>query len=499
MKLRTMSLPRKVLVAATAIFAISTCALCVIQYRLYMDNFAGTLASVQNSVLELQRDAARDLLAEIKLATEGSLQRGEHVQFKRFAAEQAKLQQIEEFSFIGQSGQVELSSHPERVGKPLEPELWKRVQESKELITVDAADHFGLLYPCRVDADMMRLNPEAKEGALYGALHLEFSKSKVNGMLGAARSGFETSAGRTIRIIAAVSAGALAAMVGLLLILVVRPLVKSLNTVSTHLRSRSSRLVDVAGQVSASSQQLADGATAQRAALERTSSSITHVSGMTRENTEHARQANELAGQARGAVGTSDQTMAQLRQTMTDINTSSQKIGSIIQLIEEIAFQTNLLALNAAVEAARAGEAGRGFAVVAEEVRNLAQRAAQAAQDTRGLIADAVSRAGQGVSVTEQIGQVLSGIGTDITKVSGLVSDISRTSEGQAQGVTEVDGAVGEMGRVTQENTTRSAELAAAARELSSQAHSVTEVVTELTALVGGAGRQQPAEADAAA
>ncbi len=229
---------------------------------------------------------------------------------------------------------------------------------------------------------------------------------------------------------------------------------------------------DAAGQVSSASQQLAEGASEQASSLEETSSALEQMAAMTRTNAANAKEANELAATAHTAAEQGD-------KTMTAINESSDQISKIIKVIEEIAFQTNLLALNAAVEAARAGEHGKGFAVVADEVRNLAQRAAQAAKETTGLIENSVNKSREGA---EAIKAIVGGV----AKVTDLINGIAKASDEQALGVEQVNTAVAQMDKVTQQNASGAEESASAAEELSAQAAATKGLVDELIVLVQG-------------
>ncbi len=269
-------------------------------------------------------------------------------------------------------------------------------------------------------------------------------------------------------------------------VVITRGIIRALERIIAGLTEGADQVNDAAAQVAAASQQLANGASEQASSLEETSSALEEMAAMTRTNADNARQANDLSEQARSAAQRGDQTTDQLNRAMNAINESSGQISKIIKVIEEIAFQTNLLALNAAVEAARAGEHGKGFAVVADEVRNLAQRAAQASGEITSLIADSVNKTKEGAEVAGEVSTALGAIVGDVTKVTDLINGIAQASQDQAQGVDQVNIAVSQMDKVTQQNASGAEESASAAEELSAQAEQVKGMVIELRGMITG-------------
>jgi methyl-accepting chemotaxis protein len=246
-----------------------------------------------------------------------------------------------------------------------------------------------------------------------------------------------------------------------------------------------------AEQISSASVELAEGTSHQAASIEETSSFLEKMSSMTKQNAEHARQANLLMNQTSEVVSGANQSMDQLTGSMDRVSRASEETFKIIKTIDEISFQTNLLALNAAVEAARAGEAGAGFAVVANEVRNLAMRAADAAKNTSGLIEDTVQRIKTGSEIVEKTSLNFSQLSANAANMFELVSEITAASNEQAQGIEQVNGAVSEMDKVVQQNAANAEESASASEQMKTQAVQMREWVRQLTALVQGRSNDQ--------
>jgi methyl-accepting chemotaxis protein len=228
--------------------------------------------------------------------------------------------------------------------------------------------------------------------------------------------------------------------------------VEALRETLSDVRSTAEEIKGGTGNLASSADDLARRTEQQAAALEESSRALRHLTSVVRETADRAKQTAVSVDQTQAYATQSGEVVAKAVGAMSEINRSSEKIVTIIGVIDEIAFQTNLLALNAGVEAARAGEAGRGFAVVAQEVRELAQRCANAAKEIKGLISASSAQVQNGVLLVEETGAALAEIIHHVTGVQKLVSDISSATAEQSTGIAEVTHAVNEVELITQKN-----------------------------------------------
>ncbi|MFO8241154.1 MAG: methyl-accepting chemotaxis protein [Dissulfuribacterales bacterium] len=278
----------------------------------------------------------------------------------------------------------------------------------------------------------------------------------------------------------------LAAIMIVLAYILARSIMRPIKNISDALFSGSEQTANAANEIASSSQRLAEGANEQASSLEESSSSLEEISSQTKQTADNAGQAEQEMSSASQKVEAGVLAMEQMNESMEQIKSGSEETSKIIKTIDDIAFQTNLLALNAAVEAARAGEAGKGFAVVAEEVRNLAQRSAQAAKNTAELIERSQTNAEQGVEVAQDVSKRLYSIQESVSKVDTLVKEIAAAGQEQAQGIEQVNTAVSEMDKVVQQNASDSEESASAAEELSAQAQEMEKSVQNLMTTIEG-------------
>jgi len=282
-------------------------------------------------------------------------------------------------------------------------------------------------------------------------------------------------------------------LVATVVYLLARSIANPVKRIVDGLQQSARQVTSASGQLSSSSQQLAEGSSEQASSLEETSSSLEEISSQTKQNADNASQADNGIKEAQKQVESGIDAVRRMSRAMEEIKNSTEETSRIIKTIDDIAFQTNLLALNAAVEAARAGESGKGFAVVAEEVRNLAQRSAEAAKETSQLIEKSQQSADNGVQVSDEVATNLENIKEGRDQVDTLISEIAAASQEQSQGIEQVNNAVSEMDKVVQQIASDSEESASAAEELSSQAEELDQVVQMLVGIVDGGGASSAA------
>ena len=265
-------------------------------------------------------------------------------------------------------------------------------------------------------------------------------------------------------------------------------LMQAMQTMSGTLRQIVGDIRLAATNVSAAAREIVQGNSAlsqrtqgQASALEETASSMEQMTSTVKQNADNARQANQLAANARAQAEQGGEVVSKAVAAMADISHSSKKIAAITSVIDGIAFQTNLLALNAAVEAARAGEQGRGFAVVATEVRKLAQHSADAAKEIKGLIGDSVDKIEGGTRLVDETGKALTEIVTAVKKVSDIVAEIASASQEQSAGIAQVNRAVMQMDEMTQQNAALVEEAAAASESVDTQARGLQQLMAFFT------------------
>ncbi|MDP9590477.1 UNVERIFIED_ORG: methyl-accepting chemotaxis protein [Shinella zoogloeoides] len=216
----------------------------------------------------------------------------------------------------------------------------------------------------------------------------------------------------------------------------------------------------------------------QAASLEQTAAAVDEITVTVRSSAERAQEANSRVAETKASADSSSAVVTSAIEAMGRIEDASRKIEQIIEVIDDIAFQTNLLALNAGIEAARAGEAGKGFAVVAQEVRELAQRSAEAAKEIKGLIDKSTQEVSTGASLVQETGAVLAAISRQIVGISDHVALIATASRDQSAALQEVNGSVNQMDQMTQQNASMVESTTSASRQLAGQAD-------ELMALIG--------------
>ncbi|WP_439615048.1 methyl-accepting chemotaxis protein [Shinella sp.] len=245
------------------------------------------------------------------------------------------------------------------------------------------------------------------------------------------------------------------------------------------IRSNAEAIQSSGTQMRHSADDLSRRTEAQAASLEETAAAVDEITVTVRSSAERAQEANTKVAETKASADNSSAVVTSAIEAMGRIEEASRQIEQIIEVIDDIAFQTNLLALNAGIEAARAGEAGKGFAVVAQEVRELAQRSAEAAKEIKGLIDKSTQEVSTGSRLVQQTGAVLASISQQIVGISDHVAMIATASRDQSAALQEVNGSVNQMDQMTQQNASMVELTTGASRHLAGQADELMALIAQ--------------------
>jgi len=506
------TLAKKIGIAILSVFTFVTLTVFFLQQHLYRKNFDQVMVHVTQAMGELQQSETANIVREVRIAVEASLQQGEHDLFLKLARDHSRNQQIKEFSYYNKSGQIELSLNQSKVGSPMDPELWRKAQQSQDTFTVEDNSQLASYSPLRVDADMVRLNPSRKVGELYGVLYLNFSKDAINRMLADGQSVFQAQTKRT-RIVGLAVLGLAALLVIGVSILVSRQIASplhqavevlgkvargdftvelqskgtdevaelaaalnrttsTLRDTMTTLRRHAQTLVDASVSLSAASNDSAGSvkstsekaSTVAAAAEEMSANSVSVAAGMEEATTnltavagaaeEMTSTVGEIAGNTEKARVITTQATEQVHlasNSMQALNKAALAIGKVTETITIISDQTNLLALNATIEAARAGVAGKGFAVVAHEIKELARQTADATGDIKAKVNDIQKSTGATLEDLGRISRVIEQVSQIVNTIASAIEEQSTVAKDIAQNVAQAaDGVKDANERVSQ-------------------------------------------------
>src|SRR5574344_652172 len=255
-------------------------------------------------------------------------------------------------------------------------------------------------------------------------------------------------------------------------------LMESINLLGKELGSSAKNnfqngetLENSASTMTSSMNNLAEKANEQAASLEETAAALEEITSITRNNTQNATKMATLGQVVKKSVLSGEELASKTASSMDEINEKVKAINSAITVIDQIAFQTNILSLNAAVEAATAGEAGKGFAVVAQEVRNLANRSAEAAREIKNLVEEATIKANDGKLISSDMIDGYKELNKNISETINIIEDVSGASKEQMLGIEQINQAVNMLDRVTQENAFESNQIKEISQSVSKLAY----------------------------
>ncbi|MCT7560975.1 methyl-accepting chemotaxis protein [Aliarcobacter butzleri] len=255
----------------------------------------------------------------------------------------------------------------------------------------------------------------------------------------------------------------------------VNTLGETLGNLAKQNLSNGEQLENNSRIMKSSMQKLAQKTNEQSASLEQTATAVEQISSITRNNTQNAQKMSSLGETVKSAAQTGYNLADKTTFSMDEINEKVSAINEAISIIDQIAFQTNILSLNAAVEAATAGEAGKGFAVVAQEVRNLANKSSEAANEIKVLVESATLKANEGKVIAQEMQDGYKSLHSHITETLSIIEDVSIAAKEQMKGIEQVSDTIVTLNKITKENESETIQITSIAAEVSEMAYEVVE------------------------
>ena len=242
------------------------------------------------------------------------------------------------------------------------------------------------------------------------------------------------------------------------------------------IKNTSDTLANNIDVLTSSSTNLSNSSNEQAAALEEASAALEEITSTVVNNATNVNNMSKYASEVTNSVNDGEKLAKDTTKAMDEINSEVSAISEAITVIDQIAFQTNILSLNAAVEAATAGEAGKGFAVVAQEVRNLASRSADAANEIKVLVENATKKANDGKVISTQMIEGYSKLNENISNTINLINDIETSSKEQKIGIEQINNTVQELDKKTQQNAQEASSITGLASKIDSLSKGLEEV-----------------------